>query len=231
MNYLELCKATADDAGIRGGGPVTVVNQSGQYGKIVRWVARAWNQLQGHHNRWKWQWTPFHFDTVTDKGHYVVQGAGGWDLEHFERHALRLREKDGDSSDEDQLWFLPWDRFRDIYLVGTWPSDRPDTCSINPKDELYLASPPDSTGYTVEGELWRGSVPLINDTDTPLIPEEYHDIIIKFALLEYYRAYAYTDQYQMVTTDLYGNTREPEGRMKVLRRKEWLPFDEVMVPQ
>ena len=43
--FLELCKRLRAEAGLSGSGPSTVINQTGHYGNVVRWVQQAYSLI------------------------------------------------------------------------------------------------------------------------------------------------------------------------------------------
>jgi hypothetical protein len=54
MNFLQLVQRTARECGVTGVGPTTVINQTGQAGRLVNWVNESWNDIQCAHQDWQW---------------------------------------------------------------------------------------------------------------------------------------------------------------------------------
>ena len=52
---LSLCQDLRLLAGIPGNGPLTTLNQTGEYGLIVKWIGDAWREIQARH-LWDWMW-------------------------------------------------------------------------------------------------------------------------------------------------------------------------------
>ena len=46
MTYLELCQTLRREAGVSGVGPASVVDQSGEYLRLVEWIKAAWTEIQ-----------------------------------------------------------------------------------------------------------------------------------------------------------------------------------------
>ena len=51
-NFLQLCQALVQEAGMSGSGPLTTVNQTGELGRVVNWVQRAYADILEKHDDW-----------------------------------------------------------------------------------------------------------------------------------------------------------------------------------
>ena len=74
--YLEICKRVRQEAGIAGTGPASVLNQTGEYKRVVDWVASAWEDLQNKRSDWLWMQGDFTFVTIASQDSYTPVEAG-----------------------------------------------------------------------------------------------------------------------------------------------------------
>ena len=55
MNFRDICQLAVKEAGVKDGGPSTVIGQSGILGLFVTWVQQAWVELW-YEQEWKFRW-------------------------------------------------------------------------------------------------------------------------------------------------------------------------------
>jgi len=198
VNYLELVQATASDAGTEGSVPATVVGQTGRAAKVVYWVNEAWRNIQNASNHWRWMQSEFTGTTIdatqrydgtaflddftgaaigTRFGRFIPRGPNG-DL-----NGLSIYQTSIGRSDEGTLRFIDdWALFYGKILRGYHANDKPLYSSIDDAGRLVLAPTPSSTGWTIRGRYRKSVQTLSGNTDTPEMPEDYHDIIKLVAL-------------------------------------------------
>ena len=79
-----------------------------------------------------------------------------------------------------------WMSFRDVYRFNNLVEGRPIRYAVDPVNKnVCLAAIPDAIGYTITGRYWTQPVALVNDTDVPAIPDQYHMLIVYWALSKY----------------------------------------------
>ena len=84
-------------------------------------------------------------------------------------------------SDEGELNFISWERWRLKYGRGSQTANRPIEYTITPALEFAVGPKPDLV-YTVLGEHYQGNQRLASDDDTPNCPARFHDVITWKAL-------------------------------------------------
>lgn len=199
MTFLELCKRVSRECGIAGTGPAAVTGQSGEASRVVNWVISAYDDLQIKRPDWYWLRGSFSFATTADDGRYTSSDAGiasrfqDWDLA-----SLRLYLTS--TSDEQELCFVPYDKFRSQYLVGPQTSSRPYHFSVSPAKELLLGPAPNDT-YTVSGEYYKAPQTLAADSDEPELPSRYHMAIAYRAMMMYARFESASEIYEDANTN------------------------------
>lgn len=190
MTFLELCGLLRQEAGISGSWPSTVVNQTGENGRIVNWIRRAWHEIQLSNKHWYFLRGEFSFDTTIDQSVYMPVQAGiaerfnGWDIDSFKMFLTLVG-----FNDERSLVYLPYEDFRRQFLTGQRLVTRPLYITFNPSLELVLGDIPDAV-YTVSGEYFKKPQILasaVSDDNNvrPDMPEEYHMLIVYEALRKY----------------------------------------------
>lgn len=196
MNFLQLCQAVREGAGISGTGPTSVVNQSGEMLRVVNWVKSAWNDLQLWHDQWTFMRGSFRIDTVVGQRAYPYASAIDVDS------GLAISSFDGWLTDEDEItvYLLSEGKASEGWLSEIdYPSftvsyefagndaitGRPSVFSIRPEDRaLLLAVKPDGV-YRVTGKYRKGLQALAVNDDEPRIPAEFHPAIVHRALVKY----------------------------------------------
>lgn len=176
--FLDLCKAARRACGISGTGLTTVKNNTGDYEKIVEWVALADQELQ---SRW-FDWDFLHvstWSTSTIAGVPTViapTDIGSWDLDSFYlNYSLPTGTK---------LTPMEYKEWRKTMRQGTQINQRPTNVVVKPDLSLILQSPPDAV-YTLTADYWKRPAKMTENTDTSPIPEEYERIIISRVKMMY----------------------------------------------
>lgn len=183
MDFLALCKRTRELAGIAGTGPVTVVGQVGELGRLVNWVAKSWIDIQNLHKTWNFLITDLSFQTVASQGDYTLSDMSASTMRQLDMDSLRCQTV----SIADRQFMEPWDwtAFRDVYRFNNLTEGRPIRFAVDPKNKnLCLAAVPDGI-YTITGRYYSKPVELTVDADVPNIPDEYHMLIPYWALSKY----------------------------------------------
>lgn len=186
MTFLELCQRTRELAGITGVGPASVTGQTGEMLRIVHWVQSSWTDIQNLHRNWNFLHKDLSFVTVDGQGEYSLADMGASDLRMFDLGTLRCHETAKGYADTQFLTDMDFYALRDTYRFTSRTSGRPMRSAIDPKDKsLWLDSIPDATGYTITGRYWTKPVSLSANEDAPAMPEEYHMLIVYWALSKY----------------------------------------------
>jgi hypothetical protein len=84
------------------------------------------------------------------------------------------------------LGFMPWWQYRNLYQYGSMRTarSRPVVYSIDPQKNLWFGIVPD-LAYTIVYEYFRTPITLVNDSDTPAMPDRFHNLIAYKALRAY----------------------------------------------
>lgn len=189
MNYLQLVQRLRSEAGVSGVDPVTCQNQTGELLRLTRWINDAWLDIQNVHYDWFFLRQQFIFNTnilASQQSYTPAQcntvNFGNWKLDSMRVYSVALGV-----GNEMILPYIGWDEFRNLYLYNTQRLllTRPVLYSVDPQKNFVLGPNPDSSGYTVDGEYFNVATYLVNDTDIPIMPPQYHMAIVYRALMWY----------------------------------------------
>jgi len=195
--YLQICQDVAEEVGIDDGGPSDVITQTGEHQRIVKWVKRAWMEIQGKHTSWRWMHREFTISTVADQATYAYTDANDVDdaaaISRFSHWMVSDNDEPPRSyltstgiGSETWLIYTPFIYYERVYDRGNQISGAPAHITVDRADNIRLGPAP-SDVYTVTGYYVRGHQVLAADADTPDMPAQYHDLIMYRAMEKYAR--------------------------------------------
>jgi len=186
MTFLELCQELVVELGIGGANdagtsPTTVTAQSGQLGRVVRWIAQADLDINNMWRDWTYLNTVYSesltVGTITAPVHSGSEIVRKWDYDSF--------YLDYDTEDAVSLEWMPWKDYRRIYGPGAHlTNSQPSAISIDKGGTIYLNEPPDST-YTLTADFYKQPIKMTTSADNPDMPDNYHRIIVAGAAIKY----------------------------------------------
>lgn len=216
--FLELCRDTRQEAGIAGLSPTTVLNQVGEAKRVVDWVRQSYIDIQLESRQWRWLTGQFQFTTIPGKEAYSAFDAGihvppavnrfkSWNLKSVRIQLNGLQ-------DQRVLAPIDYEAYRSIYLTGPRIPGWPTVVSESPDRKLLLGHFP-NVAYTVVGEFQKTPQVLLGNNDVPEMPEEYHSLIVWWALTKYGRFESAPEVYQ--------DAKENVRRLMSALRNDQLP--------
>lgn len=190
MSYLALVKELASEAGVSGGydDVVTCQSQTGEIGRLCRWIKKAYIDVQETHEDWGWLLQPVSFTTTAQKATYTPDECGLTDFGKWKEKSFRSYVTSIGTQSELLLGASSYNDWRDAYQFGSFRTtyQRPLVYAVSPYDKsLCLGPVPDTTGYTIVGEYFKRPVDLSLDTDVPIFPSKFHMILVWRALVHY----------------------------------------------
>jgi hypothetical protein len=203
MNYLQLAQRTRRKCRIAGTGPTAVANQSEEYSRVLDWVNEAWMIIQRkHETAWLFMRASCSAPTINGQAAY---GASEFNLTDLGRFVLNYETGDtfrvyntaqGQAS-ETFMDVVDYDSWRDTYLIGALRTSyqRPDTVAVGPDGKLYCGPIP-SGGWTIGGDYIRVPTEMVQATDVPSLPAQYHMAIVYRAMMLYGVSEAAAEVYQ-----------------------------------
>ena len=174
-----------------GTGPTSVIGQSGEMAELVTWIQAAYQDIQNLRPNWRFMRSEFTFPMIAGVNTYLPTAVSLDDLATWIADDLRAYLLPGD---ESGLTYETWDDFRAVRDIGTVPSGRPTHFSVKPNNAVIFWPTPDDA-YTCKGEYVIVPDELSSNTDAPIIPVQYHMLIVWRALINYGAALAADEKY------------------------------------
>ena len=185
MDFLQLCQRVFIEGGISGQ-INTVQNQTGEALRIVTWVQSAYREILNSdqfafgfiRREQQVQLTPG--KGVYTKAEMNLPLLGQWDT-----NSMRVSINQ-DRSDETFVFNMRWPEFRNYWRFSTRnvTEARPLNCSVDQDTNLQLGPLPEAP-YWLNFQWIEVPPDLIDDDDTPVIPERWQMVIVWRALRHY----------------------------------------------
>lgn len=219
MNYLQLCMRLRQEVGASGN-DATVAGAKGEWKRLCDWIATAWEDIQEEERSWEFMRKEKAFTTVANQAEYAPDGPelALTDFSHWKNRSFRLYQNT--VGDERFLAQLEYNQFRDQWLFGNnrVTPGVPIAITIAPTRALILAQPP-LDAYTVITEYYALPAKLVDDNDTPSMPERYHMAIV-------YRAMRHYGMYEAAEEVI---ARADQEYRRVYERLQWDQLPDVTI--
>jgi len=173
-NFLRLCQLSRQECGLAGDGPTSVDSQTGVMKKVVDRTQRAWVDIQASRPYWKFLRSQITFVLTPGVREYSISTdlntttVDKWDIQSSWIYATS-------GADETKLAWIDYQRYRNLYR--TFPAGRPTRIVETPGDSIAFDKTPDQA-YTITLDYWQTAEKLTANTDIPLCPEQFHDVIV-----------------------------------------------------
>ena len=192
MNFLELVQDLRRETGTAGNGPATVEGQTGDYARLVNWIAQAYVEIQNKWTDWKFLWKESSLSVgPAVSGNPIYSLAA--DCSTLSEDTLRI----GD----DELEFVPYDDYAKARsLFEGSGSGQPYQYTIRPDGRIRLFPSPDAA-YTISYEYHRSAFRLASNTDVPAFKSEHDEAIIWRAKMYWAEFEEAREQYQTALTN------------------------------
>lgn len=191
MTFLELCQELREKCGISGAAstPTTVVGQTGEFGRVVKWINEAWTDVQRQH-RWNFRVGNFSFNTVAGTYIYPEASCGleaSTSLSSWLPHTFRRYLTSGGVAGQQYMTPCDYDWFRDVYEFQSGQSGPPDLFTFRRSDRAILLGPNPDDIYTVTGQYMKAALKMtVADASTPTgLPTEFQMLIVYRAMMKY----------------------------------------------
>ena len=187
MNFLQLVDRTRQECGVQGT-ITTTVSQTGEYKRLVDWVAQAYIDIQEEQPDWEWLRSPVSWDTTALKQQYSTTDIGiNTTFARWKEDSFRQFQASAGISTQIQLNHeKSYTAFRDEFLFSskTLVTGRPLYIAVAPDKSVMLWATPNDV-YTVDAEYYKLPQILAADSDTPTMPTRFHMAIVYKAMESY----------------------------------------------
>ena len=177
--YLTLCQNMARDIGIPGSGPSSVssTSLSEEENSVVRYVKEADLDIQRRWFDWNFLWKEVTMTSASGTSTLTSPSdLANWNVDKV--------IWDLTSDDNQQLEYMDWGEYFDMYKLGTVDSSVPEVFSVKPDNVLDLYTTPKSN-TSVYGQYWKVPTELSTDAQVSEIPPRFHKIIVARAKMYY----------------------------------------------
>jgi hypothetical protein len=176
LNFLQIVQAAYREAGFVGEGPVSVANQTGRKGDVVRWVQQAYEEVQGSRPDWNSDWATGTFSLVP--GTDVYDPVADFGITGGVREFVRTRgasyayPTSQGVNGRVFLGFYEWDQFRGLTPPAA-DGNVPTIFTQRPDGKLVYYPRP-TVACEVVHEYVMMPQELAADEDVPRIPARFH---------------------------------------------------------
>jgi len=197
MNFLALVQRLKIECGVSGSAPMTTTSQIAEIDRLVKWVNTAWMDIQSESSDWDWMRGSVSFPTVASKATYTPTEIGVTDFGYWLGNTFRNYDTAAGYASEITMDYIDYETWRNTYQLANLrtATSRPLQITITPSKALGLGMVP-VAGYTVVGDYQKIPSEMVNDSDIPAIPAQFHMAIVYRAMMSYGSYEAASEVYQ-----------------------------------
>lgn len=186
--YLQLCQRLRQEVSANGTGPTTVGGQTGEYKRIVDWVAEADEEIQRETDEWRFMVGTFSLNTVVGDKSYTAADCTPpiTDMRKWKERRPKCYLLSAGVTDEQELNYIDYEDWYSRYNTGPQSNSRPMHWTYGNSGELLIGPAPADV-YRISGEYQRVVTTLTDDDDTPIYPAEFHMLPVYLAMMKYGR--------------------------------------------
>ena len=187
MNFLQLINRARVECGVSGAALTTAQNLTGESARFASWINAAWEDLQTAKEDWQWMLEDFTFNLATQQQIYTSADAGvASTFANWKRDSFRCSSVGQSYKDEQLMNYMDYSIFRNLYMYGNMRTTyaRPVVVSITPDKNLAFGAIPDQA-YVITAQYYTKPTALVDDTDTPIIPDRFHMLLVYRAMMYY----------------------------------------------
>lgn len=192
MQFLALTQRVRRKCRITGSGPSALTGQSEEYNRVIDWTNEAYMQIQRAHTDWRFMRASATCATVQGQTTYSptadfkLTDFGYWALDYEAGDTFRNYVTSTGTNSEVFMDVTDYDNWRDLYLFGALRNTltRPIVVALAPDDSI-ACGPITAAGYTLVGDYYRVPSEMVNATDVPVLPAQFHMAIVYKAMMLY----------------------------------------------
>lgn len=174
--FLELVQDLHRESGAAGQAPTTVVNQRGEYNRLVNWIRDADTYIQDLWENWKFMRARYNEDTQADNNALPV----GINVAFYDEDTFKLIESG--QTQEDLIEVVEYDAIKGE--VRDTQTGVPYRVIIMPDGTLEVDPVPDGA-HTVKCDYYQNAIEMTGNDSVSIIPARFHKAILGYALILY----------------------------------------------
>jgi hypothetical protein len=182
MTFLEMVQKFRRDNSIQGGTPAAVTGQTGQFERIVDWIADADSEIQCLFEDWDFLRNTVTIITSSGTSTYTlaalgITAFGKWDVTSFAFAPGTTNYR--------ALTELPFRSWQNSGLRhAADPNNEPTQFVVSKDKSIILVPTPDDT-YTISADYWAAPTRLAANGDISAIPARFHQMVLELAAMKY----------------------------------------------
>lgn len=218
MNLLSLVNRLRTECGVSGPSLTTVRNLVGENKRMFEWINSAWVDIQAEKSDWLFMRESLRFELQTQVQFYSAEVLDLGSFSNWKQDSFRISSVGANYADEQLTNYMPYDQFRNLYMYGNMRNTytRPVVITIDPKKQLGFGAIPNQP-YVVTGEYYTAPKELVEETDSPTIPDRFHMMLV-------YRAMMFYAGYEAAPEVL------SRGQAEYIKLMQLLEIDQMVVP-
>ena len=183
MTFLEICNAVLRESDIPGDEMATTAGQIGEKRNVVRWVQNAWDEIYVE-RLWNFRKVKFSQALTASATTFDLFGASALNVSaEFTSDPYTLTHPT--TGQKRRIELMTQTLFEDLYSdrlnnVEGWP-----LAMMHRPDGLLEFDRPLDVAYVLEGWYMKQSDSFSVDSDTPDMPDVYHQAVVYRALKKY----------------------------------------------
>ena len=179
MTYLELVRRLAREVGASGG-IQSLQAVEGEAKRLADWVNQAWLEIQLVRDTWSWRLGEF--EVSVPSGSSVVNTSTVVDF--YKPLKGSVYGKFVAASTWFPLEYIDFQTWQDYVRARPTVISQPTSYTLKPDRTVELYPIP-ANDYSVRGLYVKKPQQLVNDFDVPILPEEFHQLIVYQAMMLY----------------------------------------------
>lgn len=161
-----------------------VVNQTPpEINNVTRWIRDATLSIDNMWLDWKYHWQQYAANAAAANTSILPAPAGTLTVRQWDINKFRYRPA-GVVGAWQKMYYYERQTFDDCFDPYNAVPGTPYPFTVLPNNTVQLAAPTDQA-YDFQSEYWQHPVPLAAKTDVPLMPQEYHRMIVCRASVMY----------------------------------------------
>lgn len=179
MTYLELVRRLAREVGASGA-IHSLQAVEGEAKRLADWVNQAWLDIQLVRDTWSWRLSEF--EVSVPSGSSVVDTSTVVDF--YKPLKGSVYGKFSGSTSWYPLTYVDFQAWQDYVRMQPTAQSQPTSYTLKPNKRIELHPVP-VNDFLIRGLYVKKPQQLVNDFDVPILPEEFHPLIIYQAMMLY----------------------------------------------
>lgn len=220
MNYLQIVRATREIVGMQGSGPASTVGATGVDAVLASMVRTAYIDIQSLRDEFDFLSKKMTFNTIASVDEYTADdifATSTLDLAKYDKDSFYLTDSSGVKR---KLTYLDREVLEQRYLNNS-DEQLPTYFTIDHADNTLILKPISDRAYTVNFRYWREPEILSEDSQVPILPVQFHQLIVYKAVEKmavYMNAQSSYGEYNYEAKVMIGQLMRKSIRKKRLKR-------------